>query len=164
VIFSIQPTTGAENVLYSFLGGNDGAQPMAALVNFGGVLYGTTSSGGSGFAGVVFKFNPSTKVESVLHAFSEFGVDGEAEPWNGALVNFNNSLYGTTYWGRQSSPNGAVFKINPATGNLSVVYSFDTHWESGHPNASLINGGGVLYGSSSAGGDRNAGMIFKLVP
>jgi hypothetical protein len=41
--------SGAENVLYSFMGyPNDGAYPGAALVAVNGTLYGTTEFGGSG--------------------------------------------------------------------------------------------------------------------
>jgi uncharacterized repeat protein (TIGR03803 family) len=47
-VFSIT-LSGAENVLYSFMGyPNDGASPNAALVDVNGTLYGTTEYGGSG--------------------------------------------------------------------------------------------------------------------
>jgi uncharacterized repeat protein (TIGR03803 family) len=40
--------------LYTFTGGNDGANPIAGLVLSGTTLYGTTSSGGSSGSGTVF--------------------------------------------------------------------------------------------------------------
>jgi uncharacterized repeat protein (TIGR03803 family) len=50
--------TGTETVLYSFTGGADGANPYAGLIrDKAGNLYGTTSSGGSGY-GTVFKLKP----------------------------------------------------------------------------------------------------------
>ena len=39
--------SGKETVLHSFKGGSDGSGPSAGLVDVGGVLYGTTESGGS---------------------------------------------------------------------------------------------------------------------
>jgi hypothetical protein len=39
-------TTGTENVLYSFTGDPNGAQPTAPLVAVNGTLYGTTAFGG----------------------------------------------------------------------------------------------------------------------
>jgi uncharacterized repeat protein (TIGR03803 family) len=58
-------TTGAESVVYAFQGGNDGAGPQAALIDVGGVLYGTTVGGGGqvdcfdgGSCGTVFKVKP----------------------------------------------------------------------------------------------------------
>jgi hypothetical protein len=39
-------TTGTENVLYSFTGGTDGAQPNSLLMGANGTLFGTTQKGG----------------------------------------------------------------------------------------------------------------------
>ncbi len=48
-VFSINPATGAEQILYSFAGGNDGSFPDASLINVGGTFYGTTFNGGASF-------------------------------------------------------------------------------------------------------------------
>ncbi|MEJ0047628.1 MAG: choice-of-anchor tandem repeat GloVer-containing protein [Rhodospirillales bacterium] len=54
-VFRLEPD-GAELVLHSFVGGKDGAEPMAALVaDTKGYLYGTTSQGGAEGRGTVFK-------------------------------------------------------------------------------------------------------------
>ena len=47
-VFSIDPQTGAETVVYSFAGSPDGASPEAGLIDVNGTLYGTTFLGGSG--------------------------------------------------------------------------------------------------------------------
>ena len=47
-----------ETVLHAFSGGADGANPIGALTNIDGVLYGTTSAGGTNGAGTVFKVIP----------------------------------------------------------------------------------------------------------
>ena len=43
--------------LYSFTGGNDGANPEAGLILAGGTLYGTTVNGGTNDEGAVFAIN-----------------------------------------------------------------------------------------------------------
>ena len=50
---------GNERVIYRFTGDPDGANPEAALINEGGVLYGTTFWGGtSKFYGTLFRIFP----------------------------------------------------------------------------------------------------------
>jgi uncharacterized repeat protein (TIGR03803 family) len=57
-VFRISPS-GEEKVLYSFIGGADGAHPTAALVRDArGNLYGTTFAGGASGLGTVFKVIP----------------------------------------------------------------------------------------------------------
>jgi uncharacterized repeat protein (TIGR03803 family) len=54
-VFSINPATGAQKVLYSFQNnGTDGVRPSAGLIDVGGTLYGTTTSGGANDHGTVF--------------------------------------------------------------------------------------------------------------
>jgi uncharacterized repeat protein (TIGR03803 family) len=59
-IFSVNPASGAERVLYRFKGDGDGANPgRATLTDVGGTLYGTTARGGAGRgSGTVFKIVP----------------------------------------------------------------------------------------------------------
>ena len=57
-VFSINPKTGAEAVLYAFQGGSDGANPYAGLINVKGTLYGTTRAGGMHSLGTVYSIKP----------------------------------------------------------------------------------------------------------
>lgn len=82
-------------VLFSFGSSVDeyyGASPLAGLINVGGKLYGTTSSGGDSGCGTVFRITTHGK-EKVLHSFS--CGSGGAFPAAG-LVAANGTLYGTT--------------------------------------------------------------------
>ena len=47
-VFSFDPKTGAERIVYSFPGGTDGANPQVNLLEVDGTLYGTTQNGGPG--------------------------------------------------------------------------------------------------------------------
>jgi uncharacterized repeat protein (TIGR03803 family) len=60
-VFSVDPTTGTETVLYSFCNQTnctDGASPFASLIDVNGTLYGTTQSGGTHGYGTVFAITP----------------------------------------------------------------------------------------------------------
>ena len=52
-VFSLNPNTGAETVLYSFGGGSDGRYP-SSVIYANGTLYGTTGLGGAYNHGTVF--------------------------------------------------------------------------------------------------------------
>jgi uncharacterized repeat protein (TIGR03803 family) len=76
-LFSIDPGTGAESVLYYFCSQQscaDGGNPTGNLIAVNGLLYGTTYDGGMpgcvyDGCGTVFSFDPSTGMEKVLYAF-----------------------------------------------------------------------------------------------
>jgi uncharacterized repeat protein (TIGR03803 family) len=76
-VFSLDPDTGAEKVLYSFCSQQnctDGSGPYASLVDVKGTLYGTTTDGGAnctddGGCGTVFAVNPNTGAETALYSF-----------------------------------------------------------------------------------------------
>jgi uncharacterized repeat protein (TIGR03803 family) len=57
-LFAITPS-GAESVIHSFgATAQDGATPLAGLINVNGTLYGTTSAGGANGVGTVFSLTP----------------------------------------------------------------------------------------------------------
>ncbi|MGC1381754.1 MAG: choice-of-anchor tandem repeat GloVer-containing protein [Candidatus Baltobacteraceae bacterium] len=101
-----------ERVLYSFQGGSDGSSTTTTLV-FGGSgdLYGTTSAGGASCdCGTIFKVNPTTGAEKVLHAFGGTG-DG-AYSYYGLTADKSGNFYGTTVAGGLFGQ-GTVFKFTP---------------------------------------------------
>ena len=113
-VFTVNPTTGAESVVYSFKGGNDGAQPLAGLIRLGGKLYGTTSQGGgSSGLGTVFSLDLKTGAEKVVHSFQpvysfdRVGIGPEA-----GLISVGGTLYGTTSSGGDHGA-GTVFAVTP---------------------------------------------------
>ena len=110
-VFKINTDGTGYSLLYSFkgvcCGRSDGSFPVGGLVLKNGQLYGTTINGGSASdLGTVFKFDPNTGAETVLHAFS--GADG-AHPY--ARVAFHGKkLYGTTNGGGPHNQ-GVLFKM-----------------------------------------------------
>ena len=169
IVFGFDPATGTEQTISTFRGNADGQDPVASLLQVGGTLYGTTSGGGDsknckGGCGTIFSVSPSG-ARKVVYRFQH--SDG-AYP-DAALINVNNTLYGTTAEGGQNSNCGAegcgtVFSFNPASGTENVVYSFLGGGDGQRPLASVTNIGGTLYGTTYSGGNAEFGFgtVFSL--
>jgi uncharacterized repeat protein (TIGR03803 family) len=158
-VFRLHPSGGWKDLLYSFKGGTDGANPVADLLAVNGELYGTTESGGAYSLGTVFKIDANGK-ETVLHSFGN-GSDG-AQP-EASLTLLNGKLYGTTSAGGTDGY-GTVFGIS-AGGAERVLHSFSGYGfgtDGGHPVAALIVIKGTLYGTTPAGGKNAAGIFFAM--
>jgi uncharacterized repeat protein (TIGR03803 family) len=159
---------GVEQVLYSFPGRPNGAEPIAGLTVWNGALYGTTLYGGRGATrgcsgtpggcGTVFKITRSG-YESIVYAFKG-GADG-SNPSGGVLA-FQGNLYGTTTGGSRAL--GTVFRLN-AFGQEHVLHKFKGMPDDGaFPIANLVELEGNFYGVTSLGGAHNAGTVFKISP
>jgi uncharacterized repeat protein (TIGR03803 family) len=163
VVFKVDPT-GIETVLYSFIGGADGALPEAGLTrDKEGNLYGATAYGGdlSAFfglgCGVVFKLD-STGNETVLYRFT-CGADG-SQPRAVLVRDKAGNLYGTTEIGGTFGY-GVVFKLD-RTGKETVLHTF-TGADGLQVDAGLIRDAeGNLYGTTVGGGASGDGVVFKL--
>jgi uncharacterized repeat protein (TIGR03803 family) len=149
--------SGTKTILYSFKGGsNDGERPSGDLIQFGGVLYGTTGFGGKNDLGTVFALG--TSKETVLHAFAG-GADG-ASP-NGSLTEVRDVLYGTTSGGGKGY--GTIFSVT-RSGKEQVLYAFKGGSDGSQPLGGLVNVNGTLYGTTSRGGPANKGTVFSIKP
>jgi len=174
-VFSLSPPatpggTWTQTVLHTFTG-PDGGDPVGGVVQGpAGALYGTTSSGGATDIGGVFRLEPPASpgapwVEQVVHSFS--GFDG-GFPSAGVVI-FGGVLYGTTSL-VGSFGDGTVYSLTPpasASGGgwtINVLHNFSGH-DGNSPAAPLvIGGGGVLFGTTTAGGAFGLGTVFALVP
>jgi uncharacterized repeat protein (TIGR03803 family) len=165
-VFALSLATGEERVLHSFSGGNGGQYPLGGLTKLNGTLYGATSGSGLGIdsnnAGTVFAIS-TTGSEHGLHIFSNAG-DGEFPV--GALVAIGNVLYGVTSSGGANGF-GSVYSVTPAELGVGeteqVVYSFTYYGaDGGFPEAGLVATGGMLYGTTAAGGTSGRGAVFGI--
>jgi len=148
----------AENfsLLHTFTGPPDGDTPEAALINVGGILYGTTFFGGAYSDGTVYSMTPAGVV-TVLYSFAG-GADGAGPA--ASLLNVGGVLYGTTFGGAGDC--GTVFKVTPA-GAETVLYAFKCGPNDGDgPAANLIKVNGTLYGTTAGGGPYDRGTVFKV--
>ncbi len=178
VVYQLTPPAGGvgpwtEIVLHSFSCGiSDGCYPYGTLLLDGsGALYGITDSGGAANVGAVYKLTPPAGgsgpwTESIVYAFAG-GADG-ATPY-GRLVRDNaGNLYGTTYQGGiagnqgGAAGNGTVYKLTPSGGGAGawahqVLYAFQGSGSglqdgSGPTTGVALGKGGVIYGTTGAGG------------
>ena len=173
-IFELIPTTHGgwtESALYSFKGGSDGSGPLGTMVFDGaGNLYGTTFSGGQpgcyqgNGCGLVFKLAPTSSgrwTEKVLYAFNS--IDGGEGLTGNLLLDSGGNLYGTASPTTTSS-HGIAFELTPtAVGpwKETVLHVFPGEWNS--PNGPLImDKSGNLYGTTTRGGAKGDGAVFKL--
>ena len=170
IVYELTPSNGdwVENILYNFTGGEDGAMDSGTGVMFdkAGNLYGTTTFGGSGFAGVVYQLSPlgSGKwQQTVLYSFQR-GSGGD-ELQSGVILDQAGNLYGTTSDGGNGG-GGTAFKLTPGMGNwaYAVMHEFTGSFQGG-PRANLVmDTAGNLYGTIAAGGAYGNGTVFKLTP
>jgi uncharacterized repeat protein (TIGR03803 family) len=158
---------GKETVLYSFTGGTDGANPVAALVrDAAGNFYGTTTGGGSNGNGVVFELRKTAGkwTQTVLYSFGS-GADG-AIPVAGVILDAKHNLYGTTSAGG-SYGYGTVFQLKRSKSGWTekILYNFQGGNDGGVPYAGVIvDHSGNLYGGATGGGTAAGGTIFELKP
>ncbi len=175
-VFKLSPNqdgSWSESVLYSFRGGEDGADPFAGLIfDQAGNLYGTTFYGGIANCydgcGVVFELSPNQDgswSENVLYSFT--GGDG-GNPFAGMIFDNAGNLYGAT---SSAGPYGwgVVFKLSPnqnGSWSESVLYSFSGGKDGGGPEANLtFDAAGNLYGTAGWGGACGlCGVAFELSP
>ncbi len=160
--------------LYNFTGGNDGADPAAALILSGSTLYGTAQYGGTNGNGTVFKINTNGTGFSVLHSFTALDAATQTTNNDGAnpsdaLILSGSSLYGTAEYGGANGK-GTVFMINTNGRGFSVLHTFTaldaatqtTNNDGANPLAGLIISGNTLYGTAQYGGTNANGTVFKV--
>ena len=157
-VYQINPTTGAESVLYSFRSAADGGGPQGRLINIGGLLYGTTENGGANKDGVVFSIDPTSGAETVIHAFAS-ASDGK-QPKAG-LIDAGGTLYGTASTGGPLGW-GTVYAIDLASGAFRAVCSLDR--KIGVATACLVNNGSDLFTTVNGGRSAPLGGVLKVNP
>jgi uncharacterized repeat protein (TIGR03803 family) len=164
-VFKIS-TNGALSNLYSFTGGNDGANPRAALVQGSdGYFYGTTEWGGTNGMGNVFKISTDGALTSLYYFGSVQDTNGlplDGGGPNGLVQGGDGNFYGTTVNGGTNGGSGTVFKIS-ASGALTTLYSFTGGNDGGGPNGLVQGSDGYLYGTTVNGGTNGGnGTVFKI--
>lgn len=159
---------GAEQVLYSFSGGNDGGNLATGLVlDSHGNLYGTTVQGGTNTCGTVFKLAPQANppwTETVLYNFGCFS-DGK-NPHGGVTFDPQGNLDGTTVSGG-SGPScgsygcGVLFQLTPTIEN--VLHSFSGGNDGFGPGGAVVlDSAGHIFGETPDGGSHAQGTIYEV--
>jgi hypothetical protein len=193
-VFKVTPprTPGGiwkQEVLYTFLGSDDGFIPLSGLaLDLAGNLYGTAYSGGTLGGGVAFQLTPPTQpnppwTETVLHNFSYGAADGAA-PVASMIFDKIGNLYGTTEFGGNpciynsgAYGCGIVFELVRPAGGTGVWTEAELarftlgHISAKQPGSSLMfDQAGILYGTTIYGGNNTCtgvgdgcGTVFKVI-
>jgi len=168
-IFKIT-SSGSLTTLHSFCSlakCADGSNPHAPLmIGSDGNFYGTTSGGGTGNAGGVFKLTRSGTFTTLYSFCSQANCADGSSPEGGVIQWTDGNFYGTTSAGGNVGA-GTVFKLTPS-GVLTTLYTFCSVANCGDgefPYAGLALGSdGNFYGTTSGSEPPTGGTVFKITP
>lgn len=160
-VFELSPSRGGwtEKLIYAPHNGQIDNIPLSA---------GLTRDAAGNIFGVGFKtvFELSRKGKgdwnpSVLHYFSDFSL-----PEGTPVVDKAGNLYGTTTGGGANGY-GTVYKLSPGKNGKwteKILYSFKGGTQDGSQpwGGIVLDAAGNIYGSTTAGGEYNAGIVFEL--
>jgi uncharacterized repeat protein (TIGR03803 family) len=155
-VFEIS-TNGALTTLHSFNGTNDGAFPYAGVtIGADNAYYGTTSSGGEGGYGTIYRLTTNGLHTNLVH----FNGTNGAIPYAGLTVGHDAALYGTCNGGGINDY-GTIFKVT--TNGLLTTLEFFQDANGAYPYADLTRGtDGTMYGTTSGGGFDDNGTVFQI--
>ena len=158
-------------VIYTFTGFRDGAQPYSGLTLRSGSLYGTTHSGNEGANwGNVYQlkfhggwiYSALNLFDGTLESRPTFGPDG--------------ILYGTSPNNIAGLIYGYVYNLRPAVGavchsvtcswNTTVLYAFGGGGDGASPRYGelVFDEAGHMYGTTMLGGQNGFGTVYELSP
>ena len=160
----------------------DGAGPWAPPVGDGtGNYYGTTSAGGAGSEGVIYRMSLSGKhwTYSVLYSFCAQKKCADGSEAHGGLVRDTaGNLYGTTVEGGTTGQ-GVIYELSPngSGWKYKVLYDFCSAKDcadgslpqevtlayQGQASGVPYDGSSALYGTTGSGG-HGSGVAFSLTP
>jgi uncharacterized repeat protein (TIGR03803 family) len=160
-VFRISPDGTGFKVLHDFTQDpNDGHNPCGGLIADGDMLYGMTSHGGTGKGGSIFRMSTDGSSFKIIHNFQGWHFGGDT-PY-GSLIADSTSLCGMTVRGGTNEV-GVIFRINKDGSGFRFLHSFaGGRTDGASPFGTLVADGDVMYGMTSAGGNRNRGVLFRI--
>jgi uncharacterized repeat protein (TIGR03803 family) len=164
-------SSGTLTPLVSIFCQSNGLYPNSALVQAtNGNFYGTTRAGGgsgggnTGF-GTFYEMTPTGSLTS-LYSFCLLPGCADGMAPEGLILGTDGNFYGTTQAGGANNGGGTLFEIT-STGQLTTLHTFTgpDGFNPDFPNgALLLDTNGTFYGTTSLGGQNDAGTIFSLTP
>jgi uncharacterized repeat protein (TIGR03803 family) len=155
-------------VIYSFLGGADGSEPVAGLTfRAPNILFGTTEGGGTFSSGTAFELTRtgSTWNKTILHDFGVTSKDG-LFPTIPFTIGATGQLYGTNGSGGTAGGGTAFELAKDAAGwKEKILHNFTTGADAGGPEGGVVlDGAGNLFGMGHNGGSFGAGAVYEITP
>ncbi|HVU88504.1 MAG TPA: choice-of-anchor tandem repeat GloVer-containing protein [Pirellulales bacterium] len=142
--------------------------PQGSLVSDGTAVYGTTTNGGAGGDGIIYRISLDG---SGAHRLHDFATGGGGAPVGGLtavpVLSFpqgvavtTTMLFGTTSTGGAFG-DGTLFEINLSGGGFKVLHDFNGA-DGAAPMTALTVVGNTVFGTTSAGGTANDGTVFSF--
>lgn len=167
-VYRITPA-GQLSVVHAFDGHHEGCSPRGGLVqDAADMLYGATDTCGDTGQGVVYKIDPATGAETVLHNFSG-PLDG-AHAVSSLIMDDHGNLYGGTLKGGNEIAEcghtgcGIIFEMK-TDGKYKVLYAFKNLADGSGVSGPLFRDRtGQIFGTTRGGGDVSChcGTVFRL--
>ena len=170
-VFELTPSGGGwvYSEIYTLHGGVEGSGPRAGvLFDKAGNLYSATTKDGGGGGGTVFSLTPFDGYWTFSALYSFVGNGG---PSANLFMDAAGNLYGTTF-SDGAYGLGSVFKLAPGPSGWTYtsLYDFTGGDDGANPVSNvLFDAAGNLYGTASAGGNKNAcfdgcGVVWEITP
>ena len=162
-VYRLSPGTSGwtESVLYQFRFPNAGTPLAKVTLDSAGSLYTTFSVSGQGVGGVL-RLNSARGGTSKTVSFTP--PNGATPSAGVTLDSQHRILYGTAVGGGQNS-GGTIFDV-VLPGQVGVLYNFCSQpncSDGKGPQAGLTGDhAGHLYGTTTAGGSSNNGVVFEI--
>ncbi len=152
-VFKLNKDGSSFAIVHYFDGPYDGSVPNALTEASDGLLYGTTQNSGGG-----------TNVFRVAKDGSAFTRIGSTAGGRGVVEGPDGFLYSATASNTYGTF-GSVTKMRKDGTGFAVLKNFDNSADGSAPrSAPLVGSDGVLYGTPSAGGSANKGVVYRLNP
>ncbi|MBS0661396.1 MAG: cadherin-like domain-containing protein [Verrucomicrobia bacterium] len=143
---------------------NRGAYPLGGLVvGSDGQLYGTTSAGGAGDFGTVFRVSLGGTLTTLAEFDYSGGAAAGATPYGTLVQGAAGVFYGTTQLGGAAGF-GTVFRVTSG-GVFTTLFEFQNTGSvpGAYPQAGLRRAAdGSFYGCTYAGGAAGFGTVFRF--
>jgi uncharacterized repeat protein (TIGR03803 family) len=151
-------------VVHAFAG-DDGAEPLGSLLAWRDRLYGRTSAGGPGGAGVLFSLAPDGSDLDVLRAF-EPGPD--AVGGNGPRFDFPgmySSYVTNNVAGGGAGDHGVTFFVDPATGAERPMHAYGgAPGDGSQPSSGIETTPEGMWILTPRGGAHDRGALVRMDP
>ena len=172
VVFRMSPVGSGWTFapIFTFNFSSEGIDPAAGVL-FGpnGLLYGTTSNGGT-----VFTLQPSPTVPPtvlspwMINWLYNFPLNADA-PTGDVVFDAAGNIYGATWTGGSNGcfdnrGCGTVYELTPSAGGWleTTLYIFQGGADGTYPTGVTFDSAGNLIGTATYGGAYDEGVIFQL--
>lgn len=170
VVFEWDPANPSAVVKKAEFGPNNfdnTVSPGSTLVLFNSKFYGTTFNAGFVNQGNLFEYDPANNTITKKLSFN--AAENGRIPY-GKPVLLNGKIYGTCYQGPQEifgTPYGCLWQFDPSTSVYTRKFLFsnvNNAMNGRAPSSSPIAYNGKLYGTTSAGGTSDYGVLYEFDP